>query len=96
MKEAERKEWLKPEQVAQLIRWLDPLRGSMVRMALATGLRNANVRMMRWDWVSPDLSELNIPSNYMKGNEGHDIILNKAAKAVIKERLKARDILFKA
>ena len=95
LKENERKEWLEPEEAAKLIRWLDPLRANMVRMALATGLRNANVREMRWDWVSSDGKALNIPSKYMKGNISHNITLSKAARVVIKERLQERDILLK-
>jgi len=94
--EVKREEWLSPEDAAKLIRWLDPLRASLVRMALATGLRNANVRMMRWDWISTDLMEVNIPSRYMKDRKSHNIQLGKAAIAVLKERLKARDILLKA
>ena len=95
LEENVRKEWLAPEEAAKLIRWLDPLRANMVRMALATGLRNANVREMRWDWLSRDGKELNIPSKYMKGNKSHNITLSKAARAVIKERLQERDILLK-
>tara|TARA_B110000090_G_scaffold70133_1_gene80181 strand:- start:192 stop:1220 length:1029 start_codon:yes stop_codon:yes gene_type:complete len=94
--EVKREEWLEPEEAAKLIRWLDPLRGSMVRMALATGLRNANVRLMRWEWVSPDLKELNIPRKYMKDGKFHNIQMSQAAVTVIKERLKARDILLQA
>ena len=96
LKENERKEWLEPEDAAKLIRWLDPLRANMVRMALATGLRNANVRLMRWEWVSPDLKELNIPRKYMKDGKFHNIQMSQAAVTVIKERLKARDILLQA
>ena len=45
---------------------------------------------------SATFHELSIPSNFMKGNKSHNITLSKAARVVIKERLKARDILFKA
>jgi len=93
--EVKREEWLELEDAAKLIRWLDPLRASMMRMALATGLRNSNVRMMLWEWISPDQKEINIPSRHMKGGEAHNIQVNPQARKVLQMQLKVREQLLK-
>jgi len=93
LEENRRKEALKPKQVNDLLRWLDPLRADMVRMGLATGLRSSNVRLMRWDWVSPCGKKLHIPAKANKTKKPLTIQLTSTARALLTHRVKARDIL---
>ena len=93
--EEERVEWLEPEEALKLIRWLDPLRADMVRFALATGLRNANVTLMKWEYWNPKTRDIIIPKKEMKNGSSHHLIVTKSAKEVLQNRLKVRERLLK-
>ena len=93
--EEQREEWLEPEDAVTLIRWLDPLRADMVRFALATGLRNANVTRMKWEYWNPKTKDIVIPKSETKNGSSHTLIVTRSANEVLENRLKVRDKLLK-
>ena len=93
--EEKRKEWLEPQDALKLIRWLDPLRADMVRFALATGLRNSNVRLLKWSHWSPASGDIIIPATETKNGESHHLIVTKSAKDVLQNRMQVRDRLIR-
>ena len=93
--EESRVEWLEPEDARKLIQWLDPLRADMVRFALATGLRNANVTLLKWAWWHPESGDIIIPKTEIKNGCSLHLIVTKGAKAVLDSRLRFREQLLK-
>ena len=93
--EEERKEWLEPKDARKLIQWLDPLRADMVGFALATGHRNANVRLLKWEWWHPQSGDLIIPKTETKNGCSLQLIVTKGAKDRLDNRLRVREQLLK-
>lgn len=84
--EKKRDTYLTPEQVRNLMRWLDELRADMVEFAVNTGLRNSNVRLLRWSDLSEDFSSLYVKAEDSKNGEPTAIPLNKDAQRVLRRR----------
>ena len=82
-----RDESLTPKQARDLIQHLDPLRADMVEMSLATGQRNGNITLMRWDWIHPKHTNVMVPALSTKNRERLMLVLNKDAKRIIAKRL---------
>jgi integrase len=77
-----REEWLTVEQWLSL-EMSDDLR-QVATFSLATGLREANVIGLQWDWVKGD--SVVIPADFTKTARTYAIPLNNTAKQVIQER----------
>lgn len=84
--EKKRDTYLTPEQVRNLMRWLDELRSDMVEFAVNTGLRNSNVRLLRWSDLADDLSALHVRAEDSKNGEPTAIPLNTDARRVLRRR----------
>lgn len=64
--------YLKREQVDRLVELLGELpahQKDMFLFALATGLRQGNVKRMQWDWIDLDERVAYLPEEEMKGSE---------------------------
>lgn len=57
---------------------------SMFRFTLATGLRQGNVRALRWDWIDMQNRIIRIPRQEFKQRKVHVQVLNDTAAAVIR------------
>lgn len=91
-----RKGHLTPKDARSLIKHLDPLRAGMFEMALATGQRNANIRLMKWDWIKgAGFEKALIPHTSMKNGEAFMLYFTKEAKAVLKRRWEIREEIYK-
>lgn len=78
--------WLTSEErAALLIACPEHWRG-MVRLSLATGLRQSNVRAMQWDWVDFETKTLTIPGQHFKNGNEFCIPLNAEAIEVLREQ----------
>lgn len=86
LSEKKRDTYLTPEQVRNLMRWLDELRADMVEFAVNTGLRNSNVRLLKWSELADDFSALHVKAEDSKNGEPTAIPLNKDAQRVLKRR----------
>jgi len=86
LSEKERDVYLIPEQVRRLMQWLDELRADMVEFAVNTGLRNSNVRLLRWDQIAEDLSALHVKAEDSKNGKPALIPLTKDAQRVLRRR----------
>jgi integrase len=82
-----REETLTAKQARDLIQHLDPLRADMVEMSLATGQRNGNITLMRWDWIHPKHTNVLVPALSTKNGERLMLVLNKDAKRILAKRL---------
>lgn len=91
--EGKREFYFTPVQMNELCRWLDPIRGAMVKFACNTGMRNANVRLLRWDQVSEDCKWISLSGIETKNGKPNMIPLNKNAQRVLKEMQVHRDYM---
>lgn len=83
----ERVRWLTEEEVARLM-WACPAKWqSMIRLSLMTGLRQSNVRAMRWDWVDLEKATLSIPGEFFKNGKDFTIPLTGEAVNAIRENV---------
>ena len=57
LEENKRTNYLEPDQIQRLLNNLDPLRSDMAKFAVHTGMRNNNVRTLRWRYVSRDFRD---------------------------------------
>lgn len=74
--EAKRPErFLSREEARALLAELPPHLRAMVLFSLLTGLRQGNVRDLRWEWVDLDSRQVVIPSTRMKGGKPHAVAL---------------------
>ena len=64
-----------PYEIERLISALDPLRGDMVKFAVSTGLRRANVMNLRRECVSRDGRVITFPAGEMKNGKPHEVHL---------------------
>ena len=90
LEENKRTNYLEPDEVNRLIQHLDPLRGDMAMFAVRTGMRNNNVRTLRWRYVSPDFKSINVPASEMKNNKPLSIPLTKTVQAILRRRMNAK------
>lgn len=78
--------WLSTEERGRLLEACPDHWRGMVRMSLATGLRQANVRDMRWKWVDLTTKTVTIPGSEFKNGNEFCIPLNEEAIAVLREQ----------
>jgi integrase len=60
----------------------------LATFSLATGLREANVMWMQWDWI--DGENVIIPATHTKTGRSYGLPLNRTAMGIIKERRNAK------
>ena len=80
-------------EVQALLAALPPARAEMMRFALETGLRGANVKGLRWDQVNEQLWQLEIPAELAKGGKTLYLPLSDGAIALLKARRSAQSDL---
>lgn len=83
----ERVRWLTADERARLLAACPDHWRGMVRLSLATGLRQANVRAMRWKWVDLEARTATIPGSEFKNGREFCLPLNGEAVAVLNENL---------
>lgn len=83
----ERVRWLTDDEVARLLDACPSKWRGMIRVSLATGLRQSNVRAMRWEWVDLERATLTIPGEFFKNGKDFTIPLSGDAVDAIKENL---------
>lgn len=76
--------WITPEQARSLLDELPTHQRDMVLFALATGLRQANVRDLRWDQVDLRRKTAWIHPDEAKARQGIGVPLNSMAVGVLK------------
>ena len=76
---------LTAEQAKRLVEQLPELKREMFLFAIATGLRQGNVKAVRWEWVDMEQRALYVPDT--KNDEPLGVPLNDVAMAVLKRRL---------
>lgn len=79
-----------PQQVAQLLRAIDGLRGTFtvycaLRLAPLVFLRPGELRKAEWSEIDFDTATWNLPAEKMKMKEPHIVPLSKQAIAILKE-----------
>ena len=72
---------------------MDPLRGDMVKFAVSTGLRRANVMNLRREWVSRDGRVITFPAGEMKNGKPHEVPLIDVAREVVQRNIQIGDEL---
>jgi integrase len=80
---ARRVAWITREQADQLIGELPPHLAAMTRFALATGLRETNIRLLSWDQVDLQRCLAWFEADQMKAGRTHTVPLNAAALRVL-------------
>ena len=91
--EVQRVTYLEPYEIERLISALDPLRGDMVKFAVSTGLRRANVMNLRREWVSRDGRVITFPAGEMKNGKPHEVPLIDVAREVVQRNIQIGDEL---
>tara|TARA_R110002012_G_scaffold12296_1_gene54976 strand:- start:270 stop:1283 length:1014 start_codon:yes stop_codon:yes gene_type:complete len=86
LKGKKRQRYFSPAEARAFMKYLDPLRADMVEIALHIGQRNANIRLMRWDWLDKRHEVLSIPASETKTGEPLECYLNADARKVISRR----------
>jgi integrase len=75
--------YITPEEFGRLLQYLPELHGRAARIAVATGLRQANVLGLRWDQVDMVRKVARIDGVLMKNGEALSIPLNEEAMDVL-------------
>lgn len=78
--------WLTREEARSIIAELPPHLADMARVALATGLRESNVRLLRWNQVDLDRAVAWIEGADTKSGEPLNVPLNPDAMDVLRRR----------
>lgn len=81
-----RVKWLSAEQVTALLAAAPEHWRALIRMSLATGLRQANVLKMRWEWIDAAARVLTIPGSMFKNGDEFCIPLEDEAWLVVEEQ----------
>ena len=81
---AKRVTWLTQQQAADLLAQLPPHLAAMAAFALATGLRESNVRLLRWEQVDIGRAVAWFEADQMKAGRTHTVPLNPQALHVLK------------
>lgn len=76
--------WLTEPEVLKLMAACPEKWRAMMQVSLATGLRQSNVRAMRWDWVDLEKETLTIPGTFFKNGLDFAIPLPREAAEVIR------------
>lgn len=82
-----RTRWLEPDEIARLLDALPPHWRDIAMFSFATGLRQSNVRMLRWDQVNLTRRTVVLDGAVMKNGNDHGIPLNDAAVDVIRRQI---------
>lgn len=82
-----RTRWLRPEEMGRLLAELPPHRRDIAIFSLATGLRQGNVRNLKWSQVDLGRRVLMIDGGEMKAGRDHAIPLPDVAVEVIKRQI---------
>lgn len=91
----ERVRWLTDDEMSRLMEACPPKWHGMIRVSLATGLRQSNVRAMRWEWVDLERATLCIPGEFFKNGKDFAIPLPSDAVEAIRENSgKHREFVF--
>jgi integrase len=83
----ERVRWLTDDEMTKLLEACPSRWRGMIRVSLATGLRQSNVRAMRWEWVDLERQTLCIPGEFFKNGKDFAIPLSQDAAQAISENL---------
>ncbi len=75
------------DQSRGLLRFLDPLRQDLMRMALLIGRRKSNIALMRWKWVNQALTQVVIPADETKNGCADTVYLSEDAHELMRKRL---------
>lgn len=90
------KRWLRREEWDALVSVMDDDLRQVCTFALVTGLREANVIGLRWDWIHGDAAYL--PREVTKTAEDYGIPLSTMSQAIIAERrdskVRHKDLVF--
>lgn len=82
-----RMNWLTREQASKLLLELPPHLRDMARLALSTGLRESNVRELKWSEIDLINKHIIVPPEKSKNKKALNVPLNHDAIQVIKERI---------
>lgn len=93
LEETRKTNYLEPDEVSRLIRALDPLRADMAEFAFLTGLRNNNVRTLKWRHVKHNFSVLEFSAAEMKNNKPVSMSLTKDCQALLRRRMRFKEDL---
>jgi integrase len=80
---AKRVAWLTQDQAADLLAELPAHLRAIAAFALATGLRESNIRLLSWQQVDTARALAWFEADQMKGNRTHSVPLNQAALRVL-------------
>ena len=75
--------WITPDDVKRLMNELPEHQRAMALFDLSLGVRQANVRLLEWEWVDLEKKTVTFPPYAMKGNEWHTAPLNEGALFVL-------------
>ncbi len=84
--------WITREQFERLAKELPPHARQLARFAVATGMRSANIRKLKWDAVDLGRAVLRVEARDAKGRKPIGISLGQDAIAVLKRQSKAHPI----
>jgi integrase len=83
----ERVRWLTDVEMSKLLEACPTKWRDMIRVSLATGLRQSNVRAMRWEWVDLNRQTLCIPGGFFKNGKDFAIPLPLDAVDAIQKNI---------
>jgi integrase len=81
-----RESYLTKDQIATLMDALPDHLKDMVAFSLTTGLRQANVTNLKWEWVNLQQQLLSVPSSSYKGKRTHTIPLSPTAVDILRRQ----------
>lgn len=79
--------WLSIDERQRLLAAAPEQWRGMIRLSLATGLRQSNVLAMQWQWVNMATRTLTVPGSFFKNGNEFCVPLSEAAMAVLREQL---------
>lgn len=82
-----RTRWLEPHEIARLLDALPEHERDIAMFSFATGLRQGNIRQLRWEQVNLNRRVLVIDGKEMKNGRDHGIPLNDAAIDVLRRNI---------
>jgi integrase len=60
--------------------------GSLVRMALATGLRRGELAAMKWEWIDREAGVITVPADRMKAGQTHIVPITRTVAEILDEQ----------
>ena len=82
-----RTRWLEPDEIARLIDALPEHWKDIAIFSFATGMRQGNVRLLRWDQVNLSRRTMVVEGTEMKNGKDHGIPLNDAAVEALRRNI---------